>query len=518
MNKRTVILLGFVMSLALSSLVSVQTYWLKNAFHVKEKQFNQLVLKSLSDMAYKMEQEEAYELLADEFYADTKDSLMYLSMQPYLDTLFELRKSKNSELLQSKKEPTSNNTTEEDELSDIDSALELNQTISNSRQLALATEKQLIEKKKYLNKVLLRMFNNRPDIATRVSPDEMEAILKETLKDYGIDIGFEFLVSRWGNVMAYQSQGFEQLRFISSGYQVRLFPDDISSQHNNLQIYFPERRNYIIRSLGLMGISSGVLTVLIVFTFAFTLYIIYRQKKLSEMKGDFVNNMTHELKTPISTISLASQMLGDKSIPNSSKNFDRISDIISQESKRLGFQVEKVLQMAAIDKGKLNFKIDTIDFHEIIESVAGNFILQVENKGGLLIPSLHASDTFVDIDSVHMTNVISNLLDNAIKYSEKTPEIFIETRNEENYLLVSVRDNGIGISKTNQKRIFDKFYRVPTGNVHNVKGFGLGLNYVKKIIEAHKGEITIDSEQGKGTIFTFSLPIINQTNLDDGKN
>lgn len=509
MKKSTVLLLGIIMGLALLSLVSVQIYWIKNSFHVKEKQFDQLVLKALSDLAYKLEQEETYQMVINEVYTDFQDSLFVQTMKPVLDTLEKLNQANYN---------ISRQLSQDSAQLFVDPAIAPKQSISNSKQISQQTRRQLIEKRRYLNTVLQKMFSKTPDISRRVTSDEMEAILKETLNDYGINLNFEYSVTRWGNYLAYLSPGYHSNTIpLSSLYHVKLFPEDIASQNNILYIYFPERRNYIIRSLGLMGITSGVLTILIVFTFALTLFIIFRQKKLSDMKGDFVNNMTHELKTPISTISLASQMLGDKSIPDENKNLNRISDIISQESKRLGFQVEKVLQMATIDKGTLNLKLVDVDFHEIIESVAGNFVLQVENKGGLLIPSLHAQQTQVEVDSVHMTNVISNLLDNAIKYTEKDPEIYVETKNHENYLLVSVRDNGIGINKSNQKKVFDQFYRVPTGNVHNVKGFGLGLNYVKKIVEAHNGEISIESEPGKGTIFTISLPLINLIDINNGK-
>ncbi len=225
------------------------------------------------------------------------------------------------------------------------------------------------------------------------------------------------------------------------------------------------------------------------------------------MKSDFVNNMTHELKTPISTISLASQMLNDKSIASSEKNYDRISGIISDESKRLGYQVERVLQMAKFDQGDLKLQFEDVSAHEIIESVITNFYLQVEAKNGMLIPSLHADVDTILADPTHITNVISNLLDNAVKYTSENPEIYIGTRNQDHELIISVRDNGIGISKSNQRRIFDKFYRVSTGNVHNVKGFGLGLSYVKKIIEEHQGKIRVDSELGSGTTFSINLPL-----------
>lgn len=225
------------------------------------------------------------------------------------------------------------------------------------------------------------------------------------------------------------------------------------------------------------------------------------------MKSDFVNNMTHELKTPISTISLASQMLSDSSIPVAEKSYNRISDIISEESKKLGFQVEKVLQMAKFDQGKIKLQFKEVSIHEVIESVITNFVLQVDSKQGMLIPSLHADNDLVLADFGHISNVLSNLLDNAVKYTPEKPEIFIETRNVYKKILIVVRDNGIGISKSNQRRIFDKFYRVSTGNVHNVKGFGLGLSYVKRIVKEHHGTITVESEPGEGTVFKVNIPL-----------
>ena len=209
------------------------------------------------------------------------------------------------------------------------------------------------------------------------------------------------------------------------------------------------------------------------------------------MKNDFVNNMTHELKTPISTISLASQMLNDKSIPDEQKNLAQISRIIQTESKQLGFQVERVLQMAIFDHGQLKLKLEEIDLHDIIETVAQNFLLQLDKRDGRLEFLPEAEDRWSQGDAMHLTNVISNLIENAMKYTRQHPEIRISTRNENDNIVISVSDNGIGISKEDQKRIFDKFYRVPTGNVHNVKGFGLGLSYVKLIVEHHHGAYQI---------------------------
>jgi two-component system phosphate regulon sensor histidine kinase PhoR len=225
------------------------------------------------------------------------------------------------------------------------------------------------------------------------------------------------------------------------------------------------------------------------------------------MKNDFVNNMTHELKTPISTISLASQMLSDKSIPDEQKNLSQITRIIQTESKQLGFQVERVLQMAIFDHGQLKLKLEEIDLHDIIETVAQNFLIQLDKRGGKLEFNPEAETSVIQGDAMHLTNVVSNLMENAMKYTKQVPLIRISTRNENGTIILSVSDNGIGISKEDQKRIFDKFYRVPTGNVHNVKGFGLGLSYVKLIVEQHHGTITLKSEPEKGSRFDIHLPL-----------
>ena len=232
----------------------------------------------------------------------------------------------------------------------------------------------------------------------------------------------------------------------------------------------------------------------------------FKQKRLSQIKNDFVNNMTHELKTPISTISLASQMLKDDSIPVESKNLGYISGIIDDESKRLSYQVEKVLKTALFEQGQIKLKRKELNIHQLIDSVLKNFDIQVKSRQGVIIKKLEAENPVLNIDEVHFTNIIFNLLDNAVKYSDEKPSITVSTRQNGKGIFVSVADKGIGIRKQDQKRIFDQFYRVSTGNVHDVKGFGLGLSYVKKIVEAHQGEIKLRSEYRKGTSFEIFIP------------
>ena len=256
-------------------------------------------------------------------------------------------------------------------------------------------------------------------------------------------------------------------------------------------------------------IPSLIFTLVLLVTFIFTIYTIFRQKKLTEIKNDFINNMTHEFKTPISTISLAAQMLNDPAVGKSPQMFKHISGVINDETKRLRFQVEKVLQMSMFERQKATLKMKEVDANELVYNVTNTFRLKVENCNGTLDVALDADDPFVFVDEMHFTNVIFNLLDNALKYKKPDVNIKLKVRtwNEGGKLHISIEDNGIGIKKENLKKIFDKFYRVHTGNLHDVKGFGLGLAYVKKIITDHKGTIRAESELNVGTKFIIVLPL-----------
>ena len=257
-------------------------------------------------------------------------------------------------------------------------------------------------------------------------------------------------------------------------------------------------------------IPSLIFTFVLLVTFIFTIYIIFRQKKLTEIKNDFINNMTHEFKTPISTISLAAQMLKDPAVGKSPAMFQHISGVINDETKRLRFQVEKVLQMSMFEKQKATLKMKEVNANDLIAGVVNTFTLKVEKYNGKITSNLDAVNPDILVDEMHFTNVIFNLLDNAVKYKKQEGELLLNVRtwNESGKLYISIQDNGIGIKKENLKKIFDKFYRVHTGNLHDVKGFGLGLAYVKKIIQDHKGAIRAESELNVGTKFIIVLPLL----------
>lgn len=494
------------MGVAVIGLLLVQAFWIDNAFKLKEKHFNQVVHEALAQTVFDVQRDETVNYVFSEFAPEQFDTTFVTPVEQFdFDTVirFEIDTGNGGYFSQDLK--ISHNT--------VDGQVET--SISVSSNAGLKAEEEVSEEQSILNKianrrnlvdqVISRMFTYTPELEERISPEIISHALSRTLTGRGIELDFEYAVTKWNREIAFKSEGFDEHNH-EKFYQLRLFPDDFYDHSNFLSVYFPARRNYIMQSIGFMGISSSILTLVLIVAFGLTLYVIFRQKRLSEMKSDFVNNMTHELKTPISTISLASQMLNDNSIPFEKKNLGRISSIITEESTRLGFQVERVLQMAKFDQGDLKMQFKEVHLHEIIESVISNFALQIENKQGMLIPSMHADNDCFLGDSVHLTNVVSNLLDNAVKYTNEKPEIFIETRNQGSQLVLAVRDNGIGISKNHQKRIFDKFYRVSTGNVHNVKGFGLGLSYVKKIVAEHKGNLQVESEPGIGTTFTLIFP------------
>ncbi len=271
-------------------------------------------------------------------------------------------------------------------------------------------------------------------------------------------------------------------------------------------VQFPNREAHIINQMGIWSFSSFVLLLVIVF-FSYTLFVILKQKRLSEVQKDFINNMTHEFKTPISTIAVSTEVLKDPNIVNQPERLLNYTSIIEKENLRLKQQVERVLQMARLDKEDMGLKKERVEMTQLIQDAIRNTSVALNEKRGIVKEECDSNPCLLHVDKLHITNVLANLLDNAIKYCRVEPEITIKTRHHAKGVTVEVHDNGIGISSENHKRVFQKFFRVPTGNVHDVKGFGLGLSYVKTIIEAHGGTITLQSEVGKGSLFRFFLPV-----------
>lgn len=348
--------------------------------------------------------------------------------------------------------------------------------------------------------------------ADQIDTVALDSLLKQQLKDKGIGADYAYgIFDPFMNAYHLQAEKEDVEGVLTSPHKVNLSPGNVFSQPKFLSIFFPNQNKYLLRTMWLLLTISAMFILVIIFSFSFTVSTIIRQKKVSEIKNDFINNMTHELKTPISTISLACQALGDPDIKSKEGIVDNYINVIADENKRLAMVVENVLRTAVMDKGELKLKIIDLDVHAVLDQVLQNMKIQLERKGGQFITDLKATETMVQADKVHLTNVIFNLVDNALKYTDKIPVIKIGTRNQENGIVVFIEDNGIGISKENQKKVFDKLYRVPTGNIHNVKGFGLGLSYVKAIVDKHNGWIKLKSELNKGSRFEILIPHKNQT-------
>ena len=342
----------------------------------------------------------------------------------------------------------------------------------------------------------------------RINFKLLDQDLKAEMINNGINIPYHFTVSTQDGREIYRCPDYTE-DGEDYTYTTVLFRNDPQTKMGVLKVHFPDMNSYIFSSVRFM-IPSMVFTLFLLITFVITIYSIFRQKRYSEIKNDFINNMTHELKTPIASISLAAQMMNDKSLTKSPQMVEHLGGVINEESKRLRFLVEKVLQMSMFDRQQTIFKKKELDLNEVVENIANSFTLRVEHTGGKIYTEIEAIDSAIYVDEVHFQNVINNLLDNAVKYRkpEEPLDIYLKTWNTEDHLFLSIRDTGLGIKKDNLKKIFDKFYRVHTGNRHDAKGFGLGLAYVKKIVELHGGEIKVDSEYGKGTTFTIKLPVI----------
>lgn len=525
MSRKLIWWLGGFMAFGMTLLILVQAYWINNAIKIREKQFAQIVNKTLDDLSLQLEKRETISRIFNHMDAEwigdslgSHGTINYRFNTSTGEESTELSFSQNVIVYRATPPPPPKihayNVRSDSLTIILPEPDSFYQTYPGEYYVSDIVVEQAADKLKnnpktkqvLVEKVVSEMLRPRHHIEDRISPESIQDILKTEFRQKGINLEFEYAVIKPDRSIAFKSTAFNPSSE-NTLYSARLFPEEMFFRPNIISLYFPAERNFMFRSIGFMGGSSIILTLIIISIFIITLYIIFRQKKLSEMKNDFVNNMTHELKTPISTISLASQMLNDPGIPVENKNISHISRIIEAESKRLGYQVEKVLQMALFDRGKIILKQKNTDLHELIEAIVNNFSLQVKKKNGTLsyFPTAERSGVF--IDEIHFTNLISNLLDNAMKYCKENPEITVRTRNEKSNIILSVEDKGIGISRENQKRIFEKFYRVPTGNIHNVKGFGLGLSYVKMIAEVHQGSVTVSSEPGSGSRFEVTIPV-----------
>lgn len=518
MSKKFITTLIIIMAIVMAGLIIVQYNTIHTAANIKEDQFDQTVNRVLATVVEELEAQEIRELILEEEMAMVKDPSIapggiYGKFQPIKIT----KSNSIKQLFQAFNKHGFN-------LSYVDSVLKTPAKYPRGRPGDAPSafnklyEYRSFQQEGYQNKfndktTLLRFKNLRAILSDRPLKEKLnmsylKSTLMKELNRNNIKLDYRFAVVSFNAGQGEFIDGDPDFDLeLGDKHRRLLFPNAHSTGSDYLIVYFPSEKQFLYKSTGFMVIPSITLAIMIIGLFLFTINIILKQKKLSNIKNDFINNMTHELKTPISTISLASQMLRDSGVSNTPKTIEHVSGVIFQESKRLSFQVEKVLQMAVFNEGRLKLKFREFNVNDLLITVVQNSELKVKNKSGELLSDLSAEEATIKGDEVHITNVMFNLIDNAIKYSKEEPTIEIATQNKKEHLVVIIKDNGIGIAKEHQKQIFERFYRVPTGNVHDVKGFGLGLSYVKKIIDAHQGEIKVESALGKGTKFSLYFPL-----------
>ena len=504
MNKKAIWLIIGLMSAALLGIVWLQMNWIRDSIQTIEQKFEKDVYEALQGVVGRLEKYEimrvsnmtqGYEQqILSAQYNDEQGGAIQLSFREIIKTNYRIPEDKLADLFDPK-------------------------CFCDDCKKERAQTRELIN---HINKeeTILGLLQKQQlvPLAQRIDLQLLHKTLKKELENQGIKGEYNYgvystressFVIKDNNYLFVEGpkvtnlSGYDHLS--QTPYRVNLFPDD-NIPPGYLMVYFPSKTSQIWASVLPNLSASLVFLSIILFSFVYTIQVIFRQKKLSEMKTDFINNMTHEFKTPIATISLATDSITSPMVLSNTDKVKRFADIIRQENKRMLSQVEKVLQMALIDKQEFKLKLSPVNLHEVINQAVSHSNLQVEKKGGKVTADLQATHPTIEGDLTHLSNIIHNLLDNANKYSPNQPAISVQTRNVPNGVQVTVTDNGIGMSKEARKHIFDKFYRVHTGNLHDVKGFGLGLSYVKAMMTAHKGQIDVKSELGKGSSFILLFP------------
>ena len=531
-----------LMSLAQIGVIGLQVYWILHDIRLKEQQFDQTVNQAMNAIVDRIETNEAMNLVHERVFNLDPNRISQLIIRDtastvpitITDTSIEFPTARfnelppviedldNADINIEYHRPGSNQTFlrfsrknyfHKDSVSThtIHSS-QITRVYGDSAEVIIRQNEEKVKARlEKLNQVMEKMAIDfagpDDDIHTRLDSAHFDSLIHSELKNRGIEIPVDYgVLNGTSNSFVISNSQIPHSELKSSHYRCLLFPNDLVTKPDYLIMHFPNTIQYVLASMWLMLVSSFIFTCIILFVFAYTIQVIFRQKKLSDIKTDFINNMTHEFKTPIATISLAVDSIKDPRVQADQTKMDYFTRIIREENKRMNLQVENVLQMAQLEKGELNLRPEDVNVHTLIQKAVELIAIQVESKGGKIEASLQAQLPMIKGDPIHLSNVIFNLLDNANKYSPESPEIKISSDNNSTGILVRVSDKGIGMTKETQKRIFEKFYRVPTGNIHNIKGFGLGLSYVKAIVEQHKGWISVDSESGRGSTFEIYLP------------
>ncbi|MBK5284208.1 MAG: HAMP domain-containing histidine kinase [Bacteroidia bacterium] len=526
MKRSAILLITTFMSVALAGLVIFQVLHIRELFSIRQKQFDNNVMESLHETASILENRESAGFITRNSLSVNLDSIMSAtalatdSVHRFMESInfpghklkiphFNFKyKFKHDSLGMLNHFEFSDELEKEFENNIKEKSKERQETI----ELKLEKLKDRLHNKEKQISVVMKKIERESllplqNLNSRIDSTQIEKTLATSLKNRGIEVPFIYaVVNKESNSVLLSSDTAAAEKNKISSYTTQLFPNDIIPGNNFLTLWFPQKPSFLFASSDMSLYSSFVFILIVIICFTYTLFILIRQKKLSDMKSDFINNMTHELKTPIATISVAADALRDTAPAANETQIKYYSGIIRQENERMNAQVERVLQLARLDKKEMQLNKESVNLHELIRNAASTFLMQVEKSEGILTEELTAKHPLINADTLHISNVIHNLLDNARKYSPERPDIRIKTWNENKEIFFSVSDKGRGMNNETQKKIFDKFYRASRGNIHDVKGFGIGLSYTKEIIELHGGKILVESQPGAGSTFTVILP------------
>ncbi len=516
MKKRTIWIISTVMGICFAALLYLQVRYFEQVITLRKHQFDSSVSRSLSQVAQKMEMEETMKGLKEELEASNKESgsRTHLEEDKGMNDDFDVLRSKRRNPFGRQDSIPSRLKSRLMHPSQLPKGLILhnqsNSYNSISEQMRNEIKSRYLHQRVLLDKVIYTILYNASEkpLEDNINFKMLDLNLKAEFISNGINLPYHFCVKKRSGEEIYRCPDYKAEGEEYSYKQV-LMPNNPPQNVGILYLHFPDMQNYIFQSVKFL-IPSIIFTLILLVTFIFTIYVIFRQKRINEIKNDFINNMTHELKTPAASISLAVEMLTDPSIKQTPAMAASAAKIVKDETKRLHMLIDKVLQTSVFEGQKVSYKNKELDANKLVNEVVNTFELKVKQIGGTLDTDIRATETDIYADPMHFTNVLFNLMENAVKYRNEQVafHLSVATWNEHNEIFISIEDNGIGIKKENLTKIFEKFYRVHTGNRHDVKGFGLGLAYVKDIVESMHGKIHVESELGKGTKFIISLPII----------
>nr|WP_315200243.1 HAMP domain-containing sensor histidine kinase [uncultured Flavobacterium sp.] len=528
MNKLFFRLLVMLMSLSLIGIILVQVYWFNTSFRNNDEQFKYHVKQVLGNVAQKLEQHELYS-----FYNKINKKIDSTGIAPKEEDLMEFyyvqknpktnqtivysnnvkSKEYNISLPSFDKKFDSNKKFKSFSSSRITETYN-NNSIDNSavnQSLVPDVRNEKVGNLGILDKFIFEISNkdilSAMPLEERVSNDELNKLIKKELEEYGVKTKFEFAIYSNGLETKVKSDNFIYNK--DEANSIPVFTDNEGNEKYKLYVAFPHKKKFLLSQLVSITILSIIFTLIIIIAYTSALNQLIRQRQISEIKNDFINNMTHEFKTPIATINLALDAIRNPKIIDDKEKVFKYLEMIRDENKRMHAQVENVLRISKLEKKELNIIKESSDIEEVINDAIEHVSLILEDREGTITTHFGAIRKVVLLNDVHFTNVIVNVLENAIKYTPEIPKIDIYTENIKDMVLIKIKDNGVGMSKIAQKRIFEKFYREHTGDIHNVKGHGLGLAYVKRIVDDHNGQIYVESEKGKGSTFIIKLPLIN---------